>query len=121
MTEIDDTDLKVYAVWVPMLKAEAKHVAAATTLMPDGRTSHYWDGKRALMEGYTNTLDFPEVAWDIYAIYAPGTVWEGNDPPIPDYWSHQLGTASKPRVKGPYFEIDVFTARTQGYLDAATE
>ena len=116
MAENENEDLRVYAVWVPKLKAESKHVAAATTLMPDERVLHYWDGAGALIKGYTNTLDTPEDAWDVYAIYAPGTTWEEGDPPSPTYWMHQLGTASKPRVDGPYFNITEFTLRTNQIL-----
>jgi hypothetical protein len=29
------------------------------------------------------------VAWDIYLFYAPDKKWT-NEPPIPEYWMHQL-------------------------------
>jgi hypothetical protein len=29
-------------------------------------------------------------AWDVYLVYAPGVRWEGDTPPTPTFWMHQL-------------------------------
>jgi hypothetical protein len=31
-----------------------------------------------------------EVAWDVYLVYPPGVVWEGETPPSPAAFMHQL-------------------------------
>lgn len=36
------------------------------------------------------TLNLNAVAWDVYFLYAPGVVWEGNEPPQPTFWMHEL-------------------------------
>ena len=37
-------------------------------------------------------------AWDIYMIYGPGARWEGEGPPAPQFWMHQLPGADAPRL-----------------------
>jgi hypothetical protein len=38
-------------------------------------------------------LDLHEIAWDVYLIYKPGIIWEGQQPPHPTFWIHQLDEA----------------------------
>jgi hypothetical protein len=83
----------------------------ATRFVPDARATHYWDGTGVTMKGYRATLGLPEDAWDIYMVYWPGVRWEGELPPKPDYWMHQLGSEREPRVNGPYLDPEVFAAQ----------
>ena len=36
--------------------------------------------------------------------------------PAPDYWMHQLGSSSKPRVEGPFLDAEVFLQKTRELL-----
>lgn len=103
-----DPRLRAYVVWVPKLNGGEKDVPVATRLAPDERATHYWDGQGGLMRAYTQTLALPEDAWDGYLLYDPGTRWDGELPPRPPFWMHQLGSHGRPRVPGPYLDAGVF-------------
>jgi hypothetical protein len=69
-----------------------------------------------LVKGYRETLKLPEDAWDVFLLYPPGVTWEGERPPAPAYWMHQLGSRWLPRVQGPYFDAGAFLQRTRELL-----
>jgi hypothetical protein len=98
------------------VEAEEKDVPEATKFVTDRRASHYWDEGGQLMAHYTSVLGLPEPAWDIYLVYGPSARWEGERPPPPDFWMHQLGSRTKPRVDGPYLEPDLLAQRAQALL-----
>ena len=50
----------------------------------------FWDPERHLGEALSKTLGLRSTAWDVYCLYAPGVKWEGNNPPEPSFWMHQL-------------------------------
>ncbi len=52
--------------------------------------THAWDQERELGTLYAKTLNLSAVAWDAYFLYAPGIKWEGDKPPYPTFWMHQL-------------------------------
>jgi hypothetical protein len=109
--------LRVYSVWVPMVRGLERDVPPASREMPDGRARHYWDGEGQLMDGYQRVLGIGERAWDVFLVYQPGVLWEGADPPPPAYWAHQLGTRENPRVtEGPYLDGATFLARTRAAM-----
>ena len=109
-------DLKVYVAWVPMFRGREADVPKASTEVPDPRASHYWDGESLLTKGYRETLALNEAAWDIFLLYGPEARWEGDRPPAPAYWMHQLGSRRKPRVSGPYLDPDTFLDKTRAIL-----
>jgi hypothetical protein len=108
MQKISDPRLRAYSVWVPKLRGQEKDVPVATRLMRDDRATHYWDEGGSLMRAYTRVLSLPEVAWDIYFLYGPEARWDGDLPPKPRFWMHQLGSRDQPRVNGPYLDAAVF-------------
>ena len=109
-------NLKVYSVWVPMFRGMERDVPKATAELPGPRVRHYWDGDSRLVKGYRETLGISEDAWDIFLLYEPGTTWDGDLPPAPAYWMHQLGSASRPRVSGPYLDAATFLRKTREIL-----
>jgi hypothetical protein len=113
MTRLSDPDLRAYVVWVPMFRGAERDVPTATTVFPDARSKHYWDGGSLLVSGYRDTLKFDEPAWDIFLLYGPEARWDGDRPPAPDFWMHQLGSRSKPRVPGPFLDAAVFLERAK--------
>jgi len=79
--------------------------------VPDPRASHYWDDSERLMRDYQQVLGLSEEAWDVYLLYAPDAKWDGELPPKPVYWMHQLGSRPYPRVNGPWFDAGEMSAR----------
>jgi hypothetical protein len=105
-------------VWVPKRGGKEKDVPVATRLVPDARATHYWDGSGVTMRTFQSVLGIPEDAWDVYLVYGPGARWEGELPPKPDYWMHQLGSRGEPRVNGPYLDPNEFAQRATALLGA---
>lgn len=67
--------------------------------------SYFWDGKGQLAQSYARILKLPQgqPAWDVYFAFNRGAEWK-NDPPIPDYWMHQLrGQPPELLLKGERF------------------
>jgi hypothetical protein len=99
-----------------MFRGMERDVPKASLEMPDSRTSHFWDGESLLGKGYRKTLGISEDAWDIFVLYGPDATWTGDQPPPPSFWMHQLGSARKPRVDGPYLDPEVFLQKTRELL-----
>lgn len=111
-----DPRLQTFVIWVPKIGGREKDVPVATRVVPDARAEHYWDETATVMRGFTKTLGFAEDAWDVYLIYGPTARWDGELPPKPDYWMHQLGSKKRPSVDGPYLDAGAFAARANGIL-----
>lgn len=111
-----DADLRTYVVWVPMFRGMERDVPGASTEVPDARSLHYWDGASLLVQGYRETLGLPEPAWDIFLLYDRDARWDGDKPPAPAYWMHQLGSARRPRVNGPFLDPPVLLTRTRALI-----
>jgi hypothetical protein len=74
-------------------------VAEASRLAGDSRVSQYWDGANALGEAYASVLGLSAPAWDVYLLFDPNQKWEGDLPPKPAFWMHQLrGVTRAPRL-----------------------
>jgi hypothetical protein len=84
--------LAAYAVWEPILVTDdARSSRKATTLLPDPRVRNYWTGSQDLGELFQPAIGLTtEPAWDVYLVYPRGVVWEGVEPPRPEYFMHQL-------------------------------
>ena len=65
-------------------------MAKASRIIPDPRARHYWDGDKLLGEALQPILKTPEAAWDVWLLYDRGVRWEGETPPRPSWWEHQL-------------------------------
>ena len=79
-------------VWLPMLAGD--DASAATTqagTFSDGRLLlQGWDRNREIGKAFEKTLGLTRTAWDVYLVYEPGVTWNGELPPRPSYWMHQL-------------------------------
>ena len=109
-------DVKVYVAWVPMFRGMERDVPEATRSLSDPRTRHYWDGDSLLVKSYRHTLALSEDAWDVFLLYDRQARWEGDTPPTPVFWMHQLGSRRKPRVHGPWLDAATFLRRTRDLL-----
>lgn len=104
----NDPRLHTYAIYVPALNAEEKHISPAMTLMNGSRIYNYWDGAGTIGAHYQKVLNIDVWAWDVWLIYGPDAVWEGETPPEPDFWQHQL----QPLPKETRLDKEVFAAET---------
>ena len=84
--------LRGYAVWEPILRTDnIRGARKATTILPDSRVRHYWIDGQEVGEAFQPALGLKDaVAWDVYLVYPPGVEWNGNRPPKPSYFMHQL-------------------------------
>jgi len=83
-------DVAVYVVWSSQVGGRERHVDKATQRVPDPRARHYWDGDQMVGKAFQPILGTPEPAWDVWMLFAPGARWEGETPPRPTWWEHQL-------------------------------
>lgn len=107
-----DPRLRTFVVWVPKTGGEEKDVGVATRIVSDPRALHYWDGQGLTMRAFQGPLGLSEDAWDVYLLYGPNARWEGEVPPTPDFWMHQLGGVTV----GPYLDPDVFAQHANALL-----
>jgi hypothetical protein len=86
--------LQALLVWEPMRDGDSPATAAEQAkTVRDARISQGWDSSRDVGKLFEATLDLHEIAWDVYLIYKPGVTWEGQQPPHPTFWMHQLDGA----------------------------
>lgn len=91
MKVVTDSSLRVYIVWLPMLRSDHKADAEeASGEFTDSRVSYFWDSEKILGEAYSDRLNLFRTAWDVYLLYGRAARWEV-PAPDPDYWMHQLG------------------------------
>jgi hypothetical protein len=68
-----DAELRVYAVWLPMLPTDERFQVA--DLMVDDRVTHYWDGGRTVGKHFADDGGYGVVAWDVFYLYGPDADW----------------------------------------------
>ncbi len=91
LEEFDTDSLKGFAVWLPMMPNDSAEAAEAEATPFEGlQVVHVWDPERQLGDLYAKVLRLHSTVWDFYFLYAPGVRWEGNEPPHPTFWMHQL-------------------------------
>jgi hypothetical protein len=110
-----DPRLAAYVVWVPKLLGRERHVPKARQTVLDARALHYWDDDSLTMRAVRATLQLPVDAWDVYLLYGPGVRWDGDVPPAPALWMHQLGHG----VRGAPLDADALAARAEAILHPA--
>jgi copper chaperone CopZ len=81
-----------FVVWLPMKPEDSPQTARLKSeKIKDGRASvRGWDSDRQIGNLFARTLKLSSTSWDVYLVYAPGIKWEGEQPPKPSYWMHQL-------------------------------
>lgn len=72
----------MYAVWVKMLKEDARG-SIDPALLDDPRVTHFWDGRRVLGRWFAETEDrLAEVIWDSFFVYGPEARWRAMPLPL---------------------------------------
>lgn len=135
LTRLPDQPLRVFVVWVPMVRRDAEAaVPAATRAVPDPRAHHFWDGRRELARAYASILRLRydlatfdralifrwmlrvrellrgesdlQHAWDVYLLFDRQARWD-ELPPAPHFWQHQLRISPINRRDGAELEAAV--------------
>jgi hypothetical protein len=75
-----------------MLPSDDEQAARrATTFVGDSRARQFWTPTPWVGEAFQGPLGLAaEPAWDVYLVYARGIRWEGDVPPKPSSFMHQL-------------------------------
>jgi hypothetical protein len=111
LDHIKSDNVKVFVVWIKRYRGDSRDAAKeATSLVPDRRARHFWDGSGELSRRYAKVVELPgkrTFAWDVYFVYSPKANW-AEVPPTPDFWMHQLGGSDTGNLlDGPKFRAAI--------------
>ncbi len=82
LAQYPSDQLRVYAVWLPMLGGDAREAWNGTT-MSDIRVTHFWDGDALVGQWFAKQVDgYEGIAWDVYYLYGPDATWETVPKPL---------------------------------------
>lgn len=109
----NDGRLETFVVYVPTLGAKEKHVPDVLPLLAGPRIHHYWEESGIIGRLYQKAMDTKLYMWDVWMAYRPDAVWEGELPPYPDFWMHQLG----PLPRELMLDASVFAVETRKMMD----
>jgi len=96
LQEMPGRRVRVFAVWEPVLPTDVgPPTSSVTSRMKDARVEQYWDPGR-LLSGRILTASHTvpafaifsgqlQAAWDLAAVYPPGTSWPRGTVPAPVY------------------------------------
>lgn len=109
LKNISDERLRASIVWLPILASDNRASAEQRSgEFADQRVTYFWDGDRLTGQAWQRALGLSGLAWDIYFLYGGQARWD-TEPPIPDFWMHQLRAADNkaPFLNEPAFEVRV--------------
>ena len=120
----NDPRLQTFIVHVPRMTPppKEKDVPEAATLLHNDYVHHYWNPSgsfgRELSRGLDLKVDGEEVyAWDVWLVYGPDAVWDGEQPPKPEYFMHQLWALGETDL--PRFDSKAFAQKVHQLLGTA--
>ena len=116
----DDERLRGLITWLPMLEPDDADTAQLrSALVNDQRIVKSWDAQRRAGDLFARTLGLKGTAWDVYLLYPPGARWDGDEPPLPSFWMHQL-----PEVVGAdrslFLDPDRLSAELRRLIESPT-
>jgi hypothetical protein len=115
LEQVPDKNVRAYIVWLPMLESDNREQAERRSAeFADERLSYFWDGDQLTGAVWEQVLDLSCMAWDIYVIYGEDARWE-QDPPVPEFWMHQLSRVSK----GLFLDREQFEQELKAILEQA--
>ncbi len=108
--------LHAYVIYVPTLSAQRHHAERAMRLLPGEGVRHYWDETGNSGVEFQEALSLQVYAWDMYMIFEPASLWDGDAPPAPALMRHQLqGLPRETR-----FDADDFAEEVRRRLEELT-
>lgn len=82
LAQVSSEELRVYAVWLPMLWSDSRAMWIGTS-MPDPRVMHFWDGEHVIGQWIAKKIDgYEGISWDSYYLYGPNAAWETVPSPL---------------------------------------
>ena len=121
LSKTNDPRLQTFVVHVPRMTPppKEKDVPQAAKLIHNDYVHHYWNPSgsfgRELSDGLGLKVDGEQVyAWDVWLVYGPDAVWDGEHPPKPDYFMHQLWALGETDL--PRFDSKAFAQRAHQLL-----
>lgn len=124
LSKTNDPRLQTFVVHVPRMTPppKEKDVPEAAKLIHNDYVHHYWNPSgsfgRELSDGLGLKVDGEQVyAWDVWLVYGPDAVWDGEHPPKPDYFMHNLWALGETDL--PRFDSKVFAQRAHQLLATA--
>ena len=90
--------VKIFVLWGPYLELDNREQAMrASAYMPGRRVINFWDVWKFGSRTYAEQLALsPFDAWDLFAIYEPGTVWKDSPPPMLTWLQNRNLDTGKP-------------------------
>lgn len=114
LNNIKDERIKAYFIWLPVIRTDDRASAVERSKeFTDPRLLQFWDGEQVTGIAWDKTLHTGQLTWDVYLIYGAGTKWQNGDPPIPDFWMHQLGGVEH----APRFDPGAFESKVREFLN----
>ncbi len=104
LKNVTDDRVRAYVVWLPVFGGDFRGESRKlSNSFRDKRVSYFIDPKSLTGDLWESVLKTErEVAWDVYLLYGAGARWEEQEPPMPDFWMHQLtGVTKAPRLEEP--------------------
>jgi hypothetical protein len=108
LDKIADRELRVYAVWVPILtpqpgpELERNAEREAKREIDDARVVNFTDPGAVITRDYAPVLGIGSYAgkqvpaWDVYMVFDAKQTWAAGPPPKPAFWEHQLSHGAPP-------------------------
>jgi hypothetical protein len=82
LAKLPSDQLRVYAVWLPMLGGDAREEWNGTA-MSDPRVAHFWDGETQAGQWFAKQVDgYDGIAWDVYYLYGADATWNSIPSPL---------------------------------------
>lgn len=122
LSSTTDPRLETFVVHVPVLEPPPteKDIAPSAKLLKNPHVRHYWNPSEAFGDAVTKAVGLqhdgkPVFAWDVWMIYGPDAVWQGELPPKPQRLMHQLW-ALEGSKEFAHLDRDVFAKEVRQLL-----
>jgi hypothetical protein len=101
LAKYPQADLRVYAVWLPVLRTDARWTWRSDRL-DDWRVTQFWDSEdeigRWFMKNVTHRVRAEKkIEWDAYFLYAAGAKWASVPEPLTSWGRPVLETGGELR------------------------
>ena len=116
LATIDNPSLTAYVIWAPKNGGREKHVDRVLDLVTDTRATQYWDGDGSAVDTYDSMFGIEgRPCAGVFMLYRADAVWEGNSPPMPDYFVDAHAREFS-RTAGAQFDGKRLAARARDML-----
>lgn len=91
-----ESELAVYAVWVPFLGGTRDAAALSQRVLPDPRVIQFWDETALTSDWFAERVENSQApAWDVYYLYGPEAHWTDVPSPVASSGATIIGRSSE--------------------------